>query len=257
MGTCFLRRLAILAIRARNRKMEREPGGTHTKFTKRSWLVYFAVTMGDGTFHWPIRVGNGILLCGRKDSSFPYQAFVGPEWWCMCVTYAFLVVPTVFFIKFIAIYWNPVIVAAAFLLLFAAVLSFSFTACSDPGIIFDRRVDDDEQESIEIELESGERTVTNRRKPLLISEMTSHNEVRYVECGICRIDRPTTASHCYTCGICVDELDHHCPWTGKCIGKKNLFFFYMFLWSLFSLIIFVMVIVVMSSVQGVGIFSRD
>ena len=24
-------------------------------------------------------------------------------------------------------------------------------------------------------------------------------------------------------------MDHHCPWTGKCVGKENLCFFYMFL----------------------------
>lgn len=32
-----------------------------------------------------------------------------------------------------------------------------------------------------------------------------------LECGICHIDRPRTASHCFECGMCVDKLDHHCP----------------------------------------------
>ena len=32
-----------------------------------------------------------------------------------------------------------------------------------------------------------------------------------IQCGQCSIDRPVTAAHCYECGVCVDELDHHCP----------------------------------------------
>ena len=32
-----------------------------------------------------------------------------------------------------------------------------------------------------------------------------------MQCGQCSIDRPVTAAHCYECGVCVDELDHHCP----------------------------------------------
>ena len=32
-----------------------------------------------------------------------------------------------------------------------------------------------------------------------------------MECGQCHVSRPVTAAHCYECGVCVDELDHHCP----------------------------------------------
>jgi septal ring-binding cell division protein DamX len=32
-----------------------------------------------------------------------------------------------------------------------------------------------------------------------------------VECGRCQIDRPRDASHCHYCGVCVKNLDHHCP----------------------------------------------
>jgi DHHC palmitoyltransferase len=31
------------------------------------------------------------------------------------------------------------------------------------------------------------------------------------ECGICNVKRPLSAHHCHDCGVCVDELDHHCP----------------------------------------------
>jgi hypothetical protein len=32
-----------------------------------------------------------------------------------------------------------------------------------------------------------------------------------VECGRCQIDRPRDVSHCHYCGVCVKNLDHHCP----------------------------------------------
>ena len=44
-------------------------------------------------------------------------------------------------------------------------------------------------------------------------------ELRY--CQSCNIYRPPRASHCSFCGYCVEKFDHHCPWTGSCMGKKN------------------------------------
>ena len=38
--------------------------------------------------------------------------------------------------------------------------------------------------------------------------------------------------HCEDCDVCVREHDHHCPWTGKCIGKYNIKSFHIFVNSL-------------------------
>lgn len=35
--------------------------------------------------------------------------------------------------------------------------------------------------------------------------------------------------HCERCGVCIEGYDHHCPWTTKCIGERNIKFFYGFL----------------------------
>ena len=55
-----------------------------------------------------------------------------------------------------------------------------------------------------------------------------------VKCSICNIVVPKhfRISHCYTCQVCVKNYDHHCPWTGKCIGERNLTPFYVFLFFL-------------------------
>ena len=36
------------------------------------------------------------------------------------------------------------------------------------------------------------------------------------------------------CKLCIEGLDHHCHWTGKCIGKRTIFYFHTFLVLLVS-----------------------
>jgi hypothetical protein len=35
--------------------------------------------------------------------------------------------------------------------------------------------------------------------------------------------------HCERCDVCMEEVDHHCPWMNKCVAKGNLTEFYLFL----------------------------
>lgn len=51
-------------------------------------------------------------------------------------------------------------------------------------------------------------------------------------CDSCRVKQPIRSKHCYRCGQCVLRFDHHCPWTGMCIGQNNHFLFW--LWLLFQ-----------------------
>jgi len=70
-----------------------------------------------------------------------------------------------------------------------------------------------------------------RLEKIEYSEYEKIKDNKAMFCKICGIVRKKGKHimHCEDCDICVEGYDHHCPWTGKCIGRRNLPFFYCFL----------------------------
>ena len=50
---------------------------------------------------------------------------------------------------------------------------------------------------------------------------------KYKRCKSCLfiVEKNKKYVHCNVCQICCEGYDHHCPWTSKCVGKGNIFYF--------------------------------
>ncbi|TNM99111.1 hypothetical protein fugu_013675 [Takifugu bimaculatus] len=130
----------------------------------------------------------------------------------------------------------PVFAALLFLFVMAMLLRTSF---SDPGVL--PRALPEEASFIEMEIEAANVNVpAGQRPPPRIRNVQINNQiVKLKYCYTCKIFRPPRASHCSICDNCVDRFDHHCPWVGNCVGKRNYRYFYLFTMSLSLLTIYI------------------
>lgn len=81
--------------------------------------------------------------------------------------------------------------------------------------------------------------------------------IKLKPCRNCWIIRPPRAVHCIECNLCVEIFDHHCPWLGTCIGKRNYRFFLLFIFCLFVLIIVNLGICVVVLRNGIVLSSKN
>ncbi|XP_019946018.2 palmitoyltransferase ZDHHC18-B-like [Paralichthys olivaceus] len=127
----------------------------------------------------------------------------------------------------------PVIGGVLFVFVVITLLQTSF---SDPGIL--PRATPDEAADIEKQIDNTGNTSFRpppRTKEVLINQQV----IKLKYCFTCKMFRPPRTSHCSLCDNCVERFDHHCPWVGNCVGKRNYRYFYTFIVSLSFLTSFI------------------
>jgi len=135
----------------------------------------------------------------------------------------------------------PVIAGTLFIFVIGTLLRTSFT---DPGVI--PRATAAEAADIErqIEVPNAGNTTSYRPPPRTKEIIIKGQTIKLKYCFTCKIFRPPRASHCSICDNCVDRFDHHCPWVGNCVGRRNYRYFYLFILSLAFLCVFILSCVV-------------
>ncbi|MEW5305025.1 MAG: hypothetical protein WDW36_007595 [Sanguina aurantia] len=98
------------------------------------------------------------------------------------------------------------------------------TACRDPGIIARQ---DPDQEYLE------------GRKPRTKEVLVNNQRIVLRYNDTCHIYQPPRAHHCSVNDNCVERFDHHCPWVGTTIGKRNYRSFLLFIYTAAVLCLYV------------------
>lgn len=154
----------------------------------------------------PVRVGVNILFYGKRKSAFPFHCLAGPDWpFSVVVLFLMISINAAVLYVISPIGWIPVmigIIGAVSLL-----CAYMRTAFSDPGIIYKNDYPAPPEQR---DLESSESLTTTQSPVTLSASMPGVPHT--IECGQCALRRPYTARHCDYCKVCIDNLDHHCPW---------------------------------------------
>lgn len=153
---------------------------------------------------WP---GKNRFWCGCCITGSARDCGAAACWYVCAISV--LAVYCVFAIRDVWTKATPVLPILLFLSVAVTTLFLNLTACTDPGIIPRKPI---------LSEFGGERAA------LFLSE---NSEGKH--CFTCDIYRPPRASHCSSCGNCVEVFDHHCPFVNNCIGKRNYRFFLLFI----------------------------
>lgn len=169
------------------------------------------------------RVGNMYSLHGSN------CMVVGPHWPMLFCTYSLICAPSIFFFVLVAPTreaWEWILFTCLFIV---TVGSFSVTAFKDPGIC---------PQTTPPAAADDEDVITFSPDASVPAAASGSFRCRTRKfCRYCNVHQPIDSVHCLECGVCIVGLDHHCPWTGKCIGRGNMVFFQTFLFGLVGLVI--------------------
>jgi palmitoyltransferase ZDHHC9/14/18 len=160
---------------------------------------------------------QGRCLCVKYGKSYLFKLpfsrkifVIGPHWIGVVITIGVIFGGTIINLKIISKFggtFQAQLVWFSYIMTVLTTFLLLTTALTDPGIVFPSEAVSDENE------EEGS----------LIKE-TNKNTSNKIYCELCHIycSEDMKVGHCTDCGYCIEKLDHHCPWMGQCVGKKNM-----------------------------------
>uniref|UniRef100_A0A0G4F0H7 Palmitoyltransferase n=1 Tax=Chromera velia CCMP2878 TaxID=1169474 RepID=A0A0G4F0H7_9ALVE len=177
-------------------------------------------------------IGKNRVICGI--------CLTGPELWNPLLSIGLLTLPCVVFHAFVSPWYiekygavGSLVVIFGALLMLTAYVSFASTALSDPGIMKRQKDPKNSYDAITQQWR-------DRSPPRWQDAQINGRVVRLKFCSTCNIYRPPRCVHCAVCDNCVERFDHHCPWVGNCVGRRNYRSFYMFIFSTSVLCLYVL-----------------
>lgn len=181
---------------------------------------------------------------------FQGRLIFGPDAGSLIATFLLIVVPFVIFCSLVARKLlhrfssdnagYAILVVTIIYTIWVLVLLL-LTSARDPGIV--PRSSHPPEEELHFEssasVDGSGRPTQSLQLPRTKEVFVNGLPVKVKYCDTCMLYRPPRCSHCSICDNCVERFDHHCPWVGQCIGKRNYRYFFLFVSSSTLLCIFI------------------
>ena len=146
------------------------------------------------------------------------KIFFGTSYWALFWTIGLISINAIIYFWFTMDYYQanytPAILIPPLYLHIATITFLLIASSMDPGIIPRRIV-------------RMHRRYNGDNIFYVVNNLSDNFRLKF--CPTCFIFRPARASHWAICDNCVSRWDHHCPWMGTCIGRRNFKYFYYFL----------------------------
>ncbi|CAN6805293.1 unnamed protein product, partial [Brassica oleracea] len=129
--------------------------------------------------------------------------------------------------------FNYTVLTSGFILTLLDFMFLLLTSARDPGIIPRNKTSMNLEDGSESSLTQSMEWVNNKTPHLKVPKtkdvFVNGYTIKVKFCDTCLLYRPPRASHCSICNNCVQRFDHHCPWVGQCIARRNYPFFICFI----------------------------
>lgn len=150
------------------------------------------------------RVGNMIVVFPKCFQNMGF-GIMGPHWFGPVVCVVLLTIATSHFAPTAYRNIGPLSSLMCILFYIIGIVSLCIVSCSDPGVV----------------KPGGGPEGRGRNGYAGVPTMNGSAGRGWRYCDLCSLNQPPDAVHCPECNVCIEGYDHHCPWMGTCIGKKN------------------------------------